>query len=156
MISPEKSTDKLFQVAVESPAFANSTSLNNSDSSEIKVYAKRWSVLAIFSLVTLINAFNWIEYNIIQDVTIAFYNESLPYGIAEQNDAVNWLSMIYMLCYVPLVFPAMFLLDRKGLKLSILLGALLTTIGTYNDSTKIILKYLISMILVKESSLISL
>ena len=140
MISPaEKSTDKFFQVAVESPTYTNCASLNNSDSSEIKVYAKRWLVLAIFSLVTLINAFNWIEYNIIQDVTIAFYNESLPYGIAEQNDAVNWLSMIYMLCYVPLVFPAMFLLDRKGLKLSILLGALLTTIGIYIT----ILKYLI-------------
>lgn len=34
-----------------------------------------------------------------------------------------------MLCYIPLVFPAMFLLDKKGLKLSIVLGALLTTIG---------------------------
>lgn len=34
-----------------------------------------------------------------------------------------------MLCYIPLVFPAMFLLEKKGLKLSIVLGGLLTTIG---------------------------
>ena len=124
MILPEKSTDKLFQKIV------GSTNSAYTDSNEtVKVYAKRWLILAIFSLVTLISAFNWIEYNIIQDVTIAFYNASLPKGVAEQNDAVNWFSMIYMACYIPLVFPAMFLLDRKGLKLSILLGALLTTIG---------------------------
>ena len=122
MILPEKSTDKLFQVV-------GSTNLTDSRNELIKVYAKRWLILAIFSLVTLISAFNWIEYNIIQDVTIAFYNDSLPKGVAEQNDAVNWFSMIYMACYIPLVFPAMFLLDRKGLKLSILLGAVLTTIG---------------------------
>jgi len=123
MISTEKSTDKLFQIV-------GSTNSTYTDSNEtVKVYAKRWLILALFSLVTLLNAFNWIEYNIIQDVTIAFYNDSLPKGVAEQNDAVNWFSMIYMACYIPLVFPAMFLLDRKGLKLSILLGALLTTIG---------------------------
>ena len=51
-------------------------------------------------------------------------------GTAAQNDAVNWFSMVYMLCYIPLVFPAMFLLDSRGLKLSIVLGGLLTTLGS--------------------------
>ena len=35
-----------------------------------------------------------------------------------------------MLCYLIFVFPAMFLLDKKGLKFSIVLGASLTTIGS--------------------------
>lgn len=34
-----------------------------------------------------------------------------------------------MLVYIPLVFPAMFLLERKGLRLTCVLGALLTFVG---------------------------
>lgn len=86
--------------------------------------------MAVFSLTSLLNAFNWIEYNIVQDVVVHFYNESLPENEAQKIDAVNWFSMVYMLCYIPLVFPAMFLLDRKGLKLSCCLGALLTFVGS--------------------------
>lgn len=81
-------------------------------------------------MITLINSFNWIEYGIIQDVTIFFYNASLPQDEAQQIEAVNWFSMVYMLTYIPLVFPAMFLLERKGLRFSCILGALLTFIGS--------------------------
>lgn len=94
-----------------------------------QVYLRRWVILFIFSFISLLSALNWIEYNIIQDVTVKFYNESLPEGDAAANNAVNWFSMVYMLFYIPLVFPAMFLLDKKGLKFSITLGGLLTTIG---------------------------
>ncbi len=103
---------------------------NNNETLLTHIYFRRWIILLIFSFISLLSAFNWIEYNIIQDVTIKFYNKSLPEGETEQNSAVNWFSMVYMLCYTPLVFPAMFLLDKKGLKFSILLGGLLTTIGS--------------------------
>lgn len=98
-------------------------------SDQVEVYFKRWLILAVFCLVTLLSAFNWIEYGIIQDVVIAFYNESLPSDEKQQAEAANWFSLVYMLCYIPLVFPAMFLLERKGLRLSCILGALLTAIG---------------------------
>ncbi len=109
--------------------------MNNEDQKEqiknesIQVYFKRWIILLVFCSITLLNAFNWIEYSIIQDVVIQFYNESLPSDKADQYDATNWFSMVYMLTYIPLVFPAMFLLDRKGLRLSCTLGALLTAVG---------------------------
>jgi hypothetical protein len=96
-----------------------------------QIYVKRWMILGVFCLITLLSAFNWIEYGIIQDVVISFYNESLPSDEAKRIDSVNWLSMIYMLAYIPLVFPAMFLLERKGLRLSCVLGALLTFIGAF-------------------------
>lgn len=86
----------------------------------------------------MLSAFNWIEYNIIQDVTIAFFNASLPEDEAQKNDAVYWFSMVYMLCYIPFVFPAMFLLDRKGLKLSCILGSLLTTVSFSKKTKKLI------------------
>ena len=98
---------------------------------EFNVSIKRWIVLSIFCLISFLNAFNWIEYSIIQDVTIAFYNESLPVNQAEQAGIINWFSMIYMVCYIPLVFPAMFLLDSKGLKLSIVLGNYLKNLKYY-------------------------
>lgn len=103
-----------------------------------KVYFKRWIILFIFCFITMLSAFNWIEYNIIQDVTIAFFNASLPEDEAQKNDAVYWFSMVYMLCYIPFVFPAMFLLDRKGLKLSCILGSLLTTVSFSKKTKKLI------------------
>ena len=59
-----------------------------------KLYSRRWLILIIFSSVSFLNAFNWIEYNIIQDITISFYNESLPEDKESKNDAVNWFSMV--------------------------------------------------------------
>lgn len=102
---------------------------NDKEQQLTEVYFKRWIILGVFCLITLLSAFNWIEYGIIQDVTIFFYNQSLPETEAKQVDAVNWFSMVYMLAYIPLVFPAMFLLERKGLKLSCILGAFLTFAG---------------------------
>jgi FLVCR family feline leukemia virus subgroup C receptor-related protein len=96
---------------------------------EIKLVPQRWLVLAVFTLITGLNAFEWIDYIIIQDVTMSFYSESLPVREAEKIDAVNWFSINYMLIYIILVFPAMFLLERKGLRLACTLGALLTFLG---------------------------
>ena len=106
-----------------------SENIESNKAPQVKVVFRRWIVLFVFCFVSFLNAFNWIEHNIIQDVTIAFYNQSLPDNNVLKNDVVNWLSMVYMITYIPLVFPTMFLLDRKGLKLSCVLGALLTAIG---------------------------
>lgn len=89
---------------------------------EIKIIFFRWIILAIFCFNVMLNTFNWIEYSIIQDVTIAFYNESLPEDKDSKAASVNWLSIIYMVTYLPFGIPAMFLLDRKGLRLSLVLG----------------------------------
>jgi FLVCR family feline leukemia virus subgroup C receptor-related protein len=103
---------------------------SDDESDKIELCFRRWLVLAVFSLITGLSAFNWIDYVIISDVVISFYNESLPSDEARKIDAVNWFSMVYMLTYIILVFPAMFLLERKGLRLSCALGALLTFLGS--------------------------
>ena len=103
----------------------------------VKVTFRRWIVLFTFSAISLLNAFNWIQYSIIQDVVITFYNESLPVGHDEKDEVVNWLSMVYMICYIPLVFPSMFLLDLKGLRVCVGIGALLTTIGAWIKCTAV-------------------
>jgi len=103
---------------------------NVDNTPKTKIYFKRWVIIFIFSCISFLNAFNWIEHNIIQDVTEAFYNKSLPEDPTSRTNAINWFSIVYMICYIPLVFPAMFLLDRYGLRVSIIIGAFLTALGS--------------------------
>lgn len=90
---------------------------------ETKLYLRRFAVLAVFSLYSLVNAFQWIQYSIITNVFTRFYRVT--------NDQVDWLSIVYMVTYVPLIFPATWLLDRKGLRLTALLGAGLNCAGAW-------------------------
>ncbi|XP_070705762.1 heme transporter FLVCR1 [Pempheris klunzingeri] len=90
---------------------------------ETRLYRRRFAVLAVFSLYSLVNAFQWIQYSIITNVFTHYY------GVT--NDKVDWLSIVYMVAYVPLIFPATWLLDRKGLRLTALLGAGLNCAGAW-------------------------
>ncbi|XP_051854372.1 feline leukemia virus subgroup C receptor-related protein 1 [Antechinus flavipes] len=84
---------------------------------------RRFVVLLIFSLYSLVNAFQWIQYSIISNVFEDFYGVPLT--------DIDWLSMIYMLVYVPLIFPATWLLDKYGLRLTALLGAGFNALGAW-------------------------
>lgn len=90
---------------------------------ETKLYCRRFAVLAVFSLSSLVNAFQWIQYSIITNIFTQFYGVT---GVK-----IDWLSMVYMLTYVPLIFPATWLLDKKGLKLTALMGAGLNCLGAW-------------------------
>ncbi|XP_072218764.1 heme transporter FLVCR1 isoform X1 [Leuresthes tenuis] len=90
---------------------------------ETKLYRRRFAVLTVFSLYSLMNAFQWIHYSIITNVFTSYY------GVT--NDKVDWLSIVYMVAYVPLIFPATWLLDRRGLRLTALLGAGLNCAGAW-------------------------
>lgn len=84
---------------------------------------RRFVVLLIFSSYSLVNAFHWIQYSIISNVFEGFYGVSALH--------INWLSMVYMLAYVPLIFPATWLLDTRGLRLTALLGSGLNCLGAW-------------------------
>lgn len=90
---------------------------------ETRLYGRRFAVLTVFSLYSLVNAFQWIQYSIITNVFTQYY------GVT--NDKVDWLSIVYMVAYVPLILPATWLLDRKGLRLTALLGAGLNCVGAW-------------------------
>ncbi|XP_026993756.2 feline leukemia virus subgroup C receptor-related protein 1 [Tachysurus fulvidraco] len=87
------------------------------------VYRRRFAVLSIFSLYSLVNAFQWIQYSIISNIFIEYY------GVT--NMTIDWLSIVYMVAYIPLIFPATWLLDRKGLRVTALLGAGLNCAGAW-------------------------
>lgn len=71
---------------------------------ETKVYKRRWLILIIFVLYSASNALQWIQYSIIENVLTPYYNVS--------NFAVDMTSMIFMITYIPFIFPASYLLDR--------------------------------------------
>ena len=90
---------------------------------EPRTFWKRWLILAIFVLLSGSNAFQWIEYAIIGNTVTKFYGVTYL--------AVDWTSMIYMLNYIPLIFPATWILDTKGLRIVALLGGAGNCIGAW-------------------------
>ncbi|KAH9631634.1 hypothetical protein HF086_006626 [Spodoptera exigua] len=74
---------------------------------EYVVYPIRWLVLFVFVFNSASNSMQWIQYTIIQDAIVKYYDVS--------SIQVYWTSMIYMITYIPLIFPASFLLDKTEL-----------------------------------------
>ncbi|XP_055687095.1 feline leukemia virus subgroup C receptor-related protein 2 [Lutzomyia longipalpis] len=92
-------------------------------SSEFRVYKRRWIVLAIFCLYSASNALQWIQYSIIANIIQRYY------GIT--STWVDWTSMIYMVLYIPLIFPASWFLDKMGLRIAAICGVLGTCLGAW-------------------------
>lgn len=82
---------------------------------DVRVTPKRFLIIILFSLFSMSNAFQWIQYAIITNIISSYYNVS--------NLAVNWTSVIFMAVYIPGIIPASWLLNRKGLRFCVLLGS---------------------------------
>lgn len=90
---------------------------------QMKIFRRRWVMLLLFCLTSALNAFHWIQYSSIANVVMRYYDVSAIY--------VNWSSMIYMAVYVPLVFPATWLLEKKGLRIAMIIGVLMSALGSW-------------------------
>lgn len=71
---------------------------------EYQVYPIRWLVLLVFVFYSASNALQWTQYTIIQDAIVKYYNVT--------SNQVYWTSLIYMITFIPLIFPACWLLDK--------------------------------------------
>ncbi|XP_075705574.1 choline/ethanolamine transporter flvcr2a-like isoform X2 [Rhinoderma darwinii] len=88
-----------------------------------KLYARRWVMVLLFSSYSLSNAFQWLQFGIISNIFIDYY------GVGSL--AIDWLSMSYMLVYIPLIFPVAWLLDTRGLRIIALIGSGLNCLGAW-------------------------
>ncbi|XP_037068044.1 feline leukemia virus subgroup C receptor-related protein 1-like isoform X1 [Pollicipes pollicipes] len=88
-----------------------------------KLYKRRWPILLLFVLYSTSNAFQWIQYSIINNVIVRYYDVT--------SFSVDWTSMIYMVLYIPLIFPAAWILDKKGLRVAVMLGSFGTMLGSW-------------------------
>ncbi|KAL5287119.1 hypothetical protein ACFFRR_008205 [Megaselia abdita] len=111
LIKPKDSTENVHQATSKEAG------------GEFKVYKRRWAVLILFAFYSASNAMQWIQYSIINNIIIKYY------GI---NDKwVDWTSMIYMILYIPLIFPGSWFLDKFGLRITALVGIFGTCIGSW-------------------------
>ncbi|XP_071155077.1 choline/ethanolamine transporter flvcr2b-like isoform X3 [Mytilus edulis] len=115
----------------EKPMLLNGEVDNTKDQPESRLYKRRWIIIFVFSFYLSSNAFQWLSLNIIGDVILTFYNASLPEDELKRDMSLDWLSLIYMLTYVTLIFPSMWFLQKKGLRVSTLCGAFLNAIGAW-------------------------
>lgn len=72
---------------------------------QTRVYSKRWVVLILFVCYSMSNAFQWIQYSIVGNIVMEYYGVS--------QEMVDMTSYIYMFVYIPLIFPATYLLEEK-------------------------------------------
>uniref|UniRef100_A0A0A9XGN9 Choline/ethanolamine transporter FLVCR1 n=1 Tax=Lygus hesperus TaxID=30085 RepID=A0A0A9XGN9_LYGHE len=90
---------------------------------EIQVYKRRWLMLCLFVMYSMSNAFQWIQYSIIENIITKYYGVSPTW--------VEWTSMIYMISYMILIVPGSWALDKYGLKKCVVAGALGTCLGAW-------------------------
>ncbi|CAG9796869.1 unnamed protein product [Diatraea saccharalis] len=88
-----------------------------------KVYWTRWLTLTFFVMFSASNSLQWVQYTIIQDIVVKYY------GVSSQ--LVSWTAIIYMVTYVPLIFPASWLLSKTGLRVTTIIGSFGTCAGAW-------------------------
>ena len=91
------------------------------EASSFTLDRRRWVILGIFSLVSMMNEIIWISLSSISNTVQEYYQVS--------SLAVDWLSMIYLLLFMLAIVSA-YLLNKYGLKFAIVTGALLNAIGS--------------------------
>ena len=94
-----------------------------------RVYRARWHMMAIFCAVTLTNAFIWIVFSPIEPYT------SVYYGVSETW--VNMLSGSFMILYLPGSAIGLWMLNKYGLRLCIVAGAVLNLISGWLRYTSV-------------------
>lgn len=96
-----------------------------------RVYKRRWIIIFLYCLYAMSTAYQWIHLVIISNIIKKYYNESLPDDKFQKETALDCLTMIYMIVYIPLVFPATFLLKKNGLRVCLLTSAFLNALGAW-------------------------
>ena len=84
-------------------------------------YSSRFHMLAIFSFLSLLNAFFWIAFAPIEPLVSRYYGVSAT--------EINLLSALFMVLYAPGSLLASYLMQGHGLRLSLVSGAALQCLG---------------------------
>jgi len=90
------------------------------NSSTGKVYGYRWVVLGAFVMIAGMCQVLWITFAPITGTAAAFYKTS--------DLMIGLLSMSFMVVYIPLFFPAAWMIDSKGFTKAVGLGAIMTAV----------------------------
>jgi MFS family permease len=86
--------------------------------SAIKIYPYRWVILSLYFLITVIIEIQWLTFASVSTAAQEFYKTTAL--------RIDFLSMIYMIVFIIMSLPASYIIDTKGLKTGLTIGALLT------------------------------
>jgi FLVCR family feline leukemia virus subgroup C receptor-related protein len=86
-----------------------------------KEYPFRYAIAVMFSLLSFTNGMCWVVLSPISVDIAKAYDVS--------QDVVAIVPMCYLVVYVFINFPSNWVLDRKGIKKGLVVGAILTTLG---------------------------
>ncbi|CAL1678174.1 unnamed protein product [Lasius platythorax] len=90
---------------------------------KLKVYKKRWLILAIYMFYNGAISCQWIEYSIITNIVTRYYGVS--------SLTVDWTSMSFMLLYSVFVIPVQYMSDKWGLRWTAILSSGLSCLGAW-------------------------
>ncbi|KAE8743917.1 hypothetical protein FOCC_FOCC009475 [Frankliniella occidentalis] len=88
---------------------------------DIRVYGRRWVILALFSLVLMLNSMPWSQYTVLEDVVTEYYGVS--------SSQVEWTGLVYNVTAMVLVLPAAWFLEKYGVRAAVTVGIVGTTLG---------------------------
>lgn len=88
-----------------------------------RLYRRRWLMLLLYASISMSNGYQWIQYGIISDIIMKFYRVEAV--------EVDIISMVYMMVYVPLVVPCSWLLENKGLRVTLLWANVFNCAGAW-------------------------
>lgn len=87
------------------------------EQSDIKVYPYRWVILFVYFLINMFLQVQWITFAPITSEAVSFYNVSAL--------QIDLLSLIFMIVYLFVSFPASYIIDTYGIRIGIGIGAFL-------------------------------
>ena len=85
-----------------------------------KTYGRRWLVLALYSMLALMNNFICYTFAPISDISLAYFGPSFP---------LDWLISVFFITYVIMSFVSSRLVEEKGLRTGVLIGAWCQAVG---------------------------
>ncbi|CAG9833398.1 unnamed protein product [Diabrotica balteata] len=92
-----------------------------SEKPDIRVYWSRWMILFLYNMCACLSTFQWIQYSIITNVVLKYYHIS--------ESEVDWSAMCFSAMWPLTFFPVCFIIDKTGLRVAALIGAVLTLLG---------------------------
>ena len=105
------------------------------------LYFRRWIVLLFFSIIFFLNYFNLIQYHELKNFASSLNGTITPKNTVEEYVNTNWLFLSHMIVNILFTFPAMFLLELKGLKVTCLIGIFLTAVSSWIKFASILSEY---------------
>ncbi|XP_026282167.1 uncharacterized MFS-type transporter C09D4.1 [Frankliniella occidentalis] len=114
-------------VESQQPRIPEETALKDAttpaSASVVRVYSRRWLMLALYLGVITLNSVPYMQYTVVGDILSQYY------GVSKNN--LEWMTMVSSATAALFIFPAAWVLDKYGLRVSVLVGAAGTAAGIW-------------------------